>query len=591
MYRSVTMHTEYVKYLQSMNNANSSNDNSIAESQLINPFYEKIRVESNLGEFLINKIKEKPTFILLTGHAGDGKTSLLHQILRQFNAIPPGVPLNIEDVVETSFNNQKIHYVKDMSELICEKQIESINKSLETLSKEGSSIIVSNTGTLIDVFKQYFKKSKFDSNEIEMDILKLMDKNSFEEGIIGDISVLVINLALIDNTEMVSKLLDNLLKEELWIGSDSCNLKEACPIHNNYITLRENQEKFKEFAMNYYRWLAENDKRLTIRQILAHLSYSITGNLQCHKINVINQQRILFDYHVSNLFFGYIGIDKDNDARKIKSVAEIQSMNLDEKKLPFDQELFVKEDFSVLVNEVQDIARDSWYTYIKKQLLNTSQLLYGEEPIKVRKALRRMQILFGDMNDIQKEILFGELFSSIYPKYLEYRKNRIGVHSKRQLREVVFKALRILIMGDNSDVSSNSILYLPLKRSGLNNQNVYLLVGKIDYQSLSIEAVKKENVISKESINQLVLKFDRLPNEYILSLPLLEYFYQIANGSLSTKLNPVLSHGINKLKAQLYKEYKFTDGDDVIKLLIQTLNGPEIIDLEYDLESKKLYFN
>lgn len=585
------MHTEYVKYLQSMNNANSSNDNSIAESQLINPFYEKIRVESNLGEFLINKIKEKPTFILLTGHAGDGKTSLLHQILRQFNAIPPGVPLNIEDVVETSFNNQKIHYVKDMSELICEKQIESINKSLETLSKEGSSIIVSNTGTLIDVFKQYFKKSKFDSNEIEMDILKLMDKNSFEEGIIGDISVLVINLALIDNTEMVSKLLDNLLKEELWIGSDSCNLKEACPIHNNYITLRENQEKFKEFAMNYYRWLAENDKRLTIRQILAHLSYSITGNLQCHKINVINQQRILFDYHVSNLFFGYIGIDKDNDARKIKSVAEIQSMNLDEKKLPFDQELFVKEDFSVLVNEVQDIARDSWYTYIKKQLLNTSQLLYGEEPIKVRKALRRMQILFGDMNDIQKEILFGELFSSIYPKYLEYRKNRIGVHSKRQLREVVFKALRILIMGDNSDVSSNSILYLPLKRSGLNNQNVYLLVGKIDYQSLSIEAVKKENVISKESINQLVLKFDRLPNEYILSLPLLEYFYQIANGSLSTKLNPVLSHGINKLKAQLYKEYKFTDGDDVIKLLIQTLNGPEIIDLEYDLESKKLYFN
>lgn len=325
------MHTDYIKYLQSMNNANSSNDNAIAESQFTNPFYEKIRVQSNLGDFLINKIKAKPTFILLTGHAGDGKTSLLHQILRQFNGIQSGVPLEEEDIVETSFNNKKIHYVKDMSELISEKQVESIKRGLKVVSEEGSSIVVSNTGTLIDAFKKYFEESNFDLSEIEMDILKLMDENSFEEGYIGDISVLVINLALIDNTGIVSNLIDNILNEELWEGSDTCNLKEVCPIHNNYRTLKNNQEKFKEFAMNYYRWLAENDKRLTIRQILSHLSFAITGNLQCHKINVINQQRILFDYHVSNLFFGCVGIEVNNDARKIKSITEIQKLKLDEK--------------------------------------------------------------------------------------------------------------------------------------------------------------------------------------------------------------------------------------------------------------------
>ncbi|WP_139892374.1 MULTISPECIES: hypothetical protein [unclassified Bacillus (in: firmicutes)] len=585
------MHTDYINYLQSMNNANSSNDNAIAESQFINPFYEKIRVESNIGNFLIDKIKEKPTFIFLTGHAGDGKTSLLYQILRQFNAISAGVPLKEEDYVDNTYNNKKIYYVKDMSELVSNKQVGCIKQGVITVSEEGSCIIVSNTGTLIDALKKYFYGSKFSASEIEMDILKLMDENSFVEGNVGDISVLVVNLALIDNTEIVSKLIDNLLEEELWQGSDTCELKEACPIHNNYKTLKQHQEHFKQFAMNYYRWLADNDKRLTIRQILSHLSYSITGNIQCQNINVINQQRILFDYHISNLFFGYVGIDVNNDAQKIKSISEIQSLNLDEKKLIFDQELFVKEDFSNLIDEVQPIAKDIWNYYTKRQIYDTTHLLYGETPVKIRKAMRRMQMLFADITDEQKEILYGDLYSPIFVRYLDYRTNGMRVRAKRQLKEIIFKALQILIMGDNGDISSSSILYLPLKRSGLNNQNVYLLVGKIDYESLSIETIEKESVVSTNPVYQIVVKFDRLSKEYILSLPLLEYFYQIANGSLSTKLNPVLSQGIYKLKAQLYREYKFTDDEEVIKLLIQTLRGPKIIDIELDIENKKLYFN
>src|SRR5690606_7904233 len=149
------------------------------------------------------------------------------------------------------------------------------------------------------------------------------------------------------------------------------------------------------------------------------------GNLQSEKSNIINRRKILFGYHESKLFFGYTAIQINSDARKIKSINEIQKLNLDEKKMTVDQELFVKEDFSVLVEEVQPIAKEFWKDYSKKHLLETTQLLYGETPIKIRKALRRIQMLFANTNETQNEQLFAILYSPIYPKYLEYRKNDI----------------------------------------------------------------------------------------------------------------------------------------------------------------------
>ncbi|RSD28594.1 hypothetical protein [Mesobacillus subterraneus] len=418
-----------------------------------------------------------------------------------------------------------------------------------------------------------------------------MDENSFKEGFIGDISVLVINLALLDNTDIVPFLIDNLLNEELWEGSETCELGLSCPVHNNFLTLKKHQEQFKRFAINYYRWLADNDMRLTIRQILSHLSYAITGNLQCNKLNVINRQTILFDYHISNLFFGYVGFTENRDALKIKSIIEIQKLKLDEKKLIYDQDLFVKENFDILVEEVRAITKNTWDHFMRRRLYTTEQLLYGKEPFLIRKAMRRMAILFSEMDEQQADQLFGLLYSPIYPRYLSYRKNGIRSRSKRQLKEIVFKALQVIILGESSEVNSDSVLYLPLKRNGLSNQNVYLLIGKIDFDSLVVDSEQIKNTISDEPTYNIYMKFNRLPQTYSLPLPILDYFYQIANGSLSTKLNPVLSHGIHRLKAQLYKEYKFADGEEVIKLLIQTLQGPKIIDIELDMDNKKIYFD
>jgi len=584
------MHTDFIDYLQSLNNANSSNDNAIAESQFSNPFYEKIRVESNIGNYLVEKIKSNSTFIFLTGHAGDGKTSLLHQVLRQFEAINEGEVLKEEDLVQSKKSDKQIYYIKDMSELNSLKQVESIKKGFENKEDGGSSIIVSNTGTLIDALKNYYRNSPYSESDIEMDILKLMDENSFNEGIVGGQPILVINLALLDNTEIVADLIDKILQEELWEGAKNCSLGNACPIYNNYKIIKNHQEQFKKMAISYYKWLAENGKRLTIRQILSHLSFSITGNVQCNKINVIHKERVLAQYHISNLFFGYIGMEKNTNAQKIKSIIEIQNLNLDEKRLPYDQDIFVKEDFSVLVPEIRQVATSLWRTYTKNVLTDDKNSLFDEKARNVRKSLRRMQILFSDMNDTEDKLL-SALYSPIYTKYLNYTKNGLKGRAKRRLKEMVFKALQIIVSGEKGNIQGQTVLYLPLKRSGLNNQNVYLLVGKIDYEDFDIVTEVDTNIISNEGSYKMYLKFNRFEEKQLVTLPLLEYFYHVSNGSLSTKINPVLSHGINKLKSKMYSHYKYNDGEDMIKVLIKTLSGPAIIEIEVDSDSNKLYFD
>ena len=93
------MGNEFINYLNSMNNANGDNINALAEAQVTNKYYSSIRVDRKLGKFIQNKISngEHKSYII-TGHAGDGKTSILVQILKDLNLLAEGESLKVEDV-------------------------------------------------------------------------------------------------------------------------------------------------------------------------------------------------------------------------------------------------------------------------------------------------------------------------------------------------------------------------------------------------------------------------------------------------------------------------------------------------------------
>jgi len=593
------MHSEFIEYLKSMNNASSNNDNAIAESQITSPFYEEIRVERNIGNYLLEVIEKKPAMIILTGHAGDGKTSLLHQILRKLEVVQAGEKLKVSDTCRPLSWQGDLFYVKDMSELPVNQQVEYLKKGLDVKHDGGSSIIVSNTGPIIDAFKElerrvYSKENKEEIDRkiisVEMELLKMLDENLGESNYIGDHEVIIINLARIDNTDIIPLLIDKLLDDKLWNKETHCSKGRYCPIYNNYLCLKDNIEEVKKTIQAFYRWLYENDKRLTIRQILAHLTFAITGNLDCSKVTRINEKSLLFNYHFSNLFFGFVGFEPYPDAVKIRAIKEIQQLKLDEKNLPFDYDMFVRESFDNLTGSVRELTRDVWFNTMKKRVWDTNSLLNEDEPYLIRKSLKRFEILFSNYNNEQYELLLSSLFSPVYPHFLRYRSEELKRKELRPVKVDIMKALNIMLIGSVQDYGSKEPLYLPLKREGFGQQNVYLLIGKIEESDVVVHQVKR---ISKydltHSYYELELEFKAIEERFSLSLLLLDYFDHLARGSLSTKLNPALSHGVDKMKSKLYKNYRFED-ENAMKLLIRTLHGVKVVDLDFDENGEELYF-
>jgi hypothetical protein len=575
------MGNEYVLYLNSLNNANSSNENALAESQVTNPFYEKIKVERNIGKYLAEKLREKPISIILTGHAGDGKTSLVYQILRQFHLINANVELKVFDEIYSEELLKSIFYVKDMSELSESEQIRLLDKCIDAKKEGNSSILVSNTGPLLNTFKRVHG-----SDEVEKNLLKLMDENTGVESEVAGHQFLIINMARIDNVVLVPKIFGNLLSKELWEPCKNCESSEQCPIYNNFKTLNGNLKNVNNVVTSFYRWMFENDRRLTVRQILSHLSYSITGNLSCSDVKgssfTSNEIEFKFKYNSSNLFFGYVGTNNNDDAGQIKAIREIQNLKLDSKELEFDYSFFVKHDFSYLTNEARNVAEPIWERYNRQYTFSSLDLLTEKQPYELRKALRRMQILFGKHNEITIARLYSNLFSSVFSEFLHFRSVKIEPRENRELRNKITKALYFLFVGSFNGYNTNDIIHLPLVRYGSGFQNVQLLLGKIEKKDVKLlQKYIQSKFDEEENHYTLELKFAKIAETYPITLMLLNYLDKISKGAVSTKVNPSLSHGIDTMKAKLYEIYKFED-TITTQVLIHTNVGPRVITIEVD---------
>ena len=147
------MENTFVSYLNSMNNAGSDTAAALAESQVLSEYYSRIKIERKLGQYISDRIRsgEKKVFIL-TGHAGDGKTSILVQVLIDLGMLAPMEKIEVEKEYEK--DGIRLYSVKDMSELNSEKQLRFLTKALEAPRNGYSSILISNTGPLLNCFEK-----------------------------------------------------------------------------------------------------------------------------------------------------------------------------------------------------------------------------------------------------------------------------------------------------------------------------------------------------------------------------------------------------------------------------------------------------
>ena len=107
----------FVDYLNSTNNMGGDSTGSLAEKQVTSEYFDQVKVDRTLGNYITESVMngDYKAFVL-TGHAGDGKTSILVQILKALNLLSTGEGLKIWN----SYDH--FYYVKDLSEIAEDEQ-------------------------------------------------------------------------------------------------------------------------------------------------------------------------------------------------------------------------------------------------------------------------------------------------------------------------------------------------------------------------------------------------------------------------------------------------------------------------------------
>lgn len=585
------MSNRFVDYLNSMNNSGSNTIAALTESQVMSPYYEKIRIERALSKYIAEQIKSgDKTAYIITGHAGDGKTSIMVQILSELGILEEGQPLQEEK--KYLYSNSFVYTVKDMSELAENKQLEYFRNAVQSPENNGSSVLISNTGPLLKCFEKLVSSDyqaegrifgETEKIELQNVVLEQLDKNLTEKIHVGNYEVMVINIARIDNVGFAAKVLSKVLDKELWRDCESCSKKDFCPINNNVGIVRIHEKRISNFITAYYRFLYENDKRMTIRQILAQISFAFTGNLTCDKIKK-NMKNADFKYLFSNLFFGYEGKKIVESALQIQGIAYANDMKLDTISLNNDYKMFVKGDFSDIPSEIRRIVEEQYRLYIKSHLFSMENAKTIDDDKQYRKAVRRMYIMFGNSKD---NAVYDEIFGKGFNNYIKLISNPKTLRAKCELQQTIIEALYLEATG----VSAKNVSEIPLtlRRNDNIYQKVLIINGKIKKDELSIEitdlASKFEDNENKREINLVICDKKR----FRITLPLIIYFESLADGAISTSANPALTHGISTLKTLLCECAGNKTDYSVIEVMLNKTDEAKYYNLGF--EDKTLFFS
>ena len=520
--------------LNSLHNYNAQNSNAYGEKNVGNEYFTEVAVKVGLCTYIERQLQEKePHVLILTGHAGDGKTSIMYQVLKDFK-IEFKTDVKISDI--TLPTGKVCRCIKDYSEL-SDSEKKTVLKECVKLPEEGMYVfMVSNTGPMINTFETLFDEA--DREAAKMKLIDAMDSNSGEIFDFYGFKISVVNVALVDNTNFAVSFVRKLVKGSLWEKCAECRKREYCHIYRNRNLIVKNEQRVYEFIGDHYIWLVEHGIRLTIRSMTEQLAYMITGGVECENVVSMDKYKMLF----FNLFFGYVGLKSNDRANSIIAVREAKQCGYDKKRLRADEKLLIDCDYKAAFGEDLEEILIETYKRGDGNLVGWSEFV------------RRAYIFANIITDKQQRSDDSEdIFSKQFENFLKLRSGK--AKPTKADTNIIVDALSMMYLGRTAEDSANEIPITLSKSSGL-TQNVQLVTGYVQTRRMNLKAREtKDSTFDEEHKRyELLLEVDRHPLTSVISLPMLNYFEELRNGIISTNIDPQLSHGVESLKAQLSKE-------------------------------------
>ena len=550
------MYNDYVSYLNSLHNYNAQNENSYAEKNFDNQYYSKVMVKIGLSDYFVKQIQtQAPHVIILTGHAGDGKTSIMYQVLQKFGYDPKHIP-GITDLNIGS--SKKCRFVRDFSELNDEEKKNELSTLLKKPSEGEYAFIVANTGPLLKTFEQL---DLSESNDEVSELIEQMDRSDGNITNIADIPISVVNMTCINNTFFAIEYINNLVNDDLWAPCEQCNKKQFCHIYRNYRLIKLNRTQINHFFELHFNWLAENGNRLTVRSIAEQLSFMITGGDQCQNVVDDEPQKKLS----SNLFFGYYDLMPNPESQVIMAINDTHRCHYDSKKLRADMTILIERDYKSVFGE---------------ELVPIIERAYSNEAFQPgwSQMMRRLYLFYNCSTDLERRSEdVADVFSEKFMKYLDLITGKTTPSGAE--RSLIADALMMIYTGSlELKKSPNSTIPVTLSRESGITQSVQLVLGSIFSKKINIKQVETKDALfgGGDKRYRLQLSVDGKTVCDNITLPLWNYFNDLKNGIIPTNIDPELTHGIENIKASINKIIS-DDTDESISLLVVRSNSNETI--------------
>lgn len=555
----------FVDYLNSIHNVSANNRYALAEAQATSKYFQELHVELDLTKSIQSVLAgDENVVVVLTGHAGDGKSTIALDVVKRARGLDTTVPLPQapKEVEHVELHGRPLTIVKDMSELAAAERLERLREAMEGV---GNALIVSNTGPLLSTFSEYFSQTH-SKEQIEQDVLKglshpltngeLRDSNCFPG--IGGKKIYLANLSMLGNVDTAVELLDKLVRHPAWGDCADCPVAADCSIRENVELVREAKEVVHERVRYVYERLTAYGRRMTMRQLAAHLSFSLTGGLSCGEVtrhSGPDRRRLLF----SESFFGRLGARSQQAVDALFCLKQMSDLHFGASSAPpFDQ----------IVHEGKLAETLELPKRVGPEVERWQQEARDPAGGEARRSLRRLAYMFARPRagyESLESVFIDEFLHSPMLRTLTRWVADGSVETGLLRRKFIKKTISVLMeefVGYMVPEGARERLFITLRRPDeriFQSVQIVLKTIPLDEFELSLDPERELPILSHGSA------------KLELTLPLLDYIASRSRGELTGELDTIHRASLEAFRAALLGETQ--SGQDVITVLQINANG------------------
>ena len=557
----------FVAYLNTLHSGDANNKGALAESQAKEPMFSHLQVDHPwASEIFDSLVGEDGCSVILSGHAGDGKSTIAIEILKRLKGVPKEYVLSdgLQKIESVSFEGRSITVVKDLSECT---EAEREDVFIQIMAGE-RYLLISNTGTLLNFFKSRTGRIGKSVIEVENDLLTALDSSCSQEMNMG-VAFSVYNLAQYDNVDLGLALLVRMVDSCEWNSCSTCTCRDVCPVFRNRALVAKYRDRvLNRIRLLYFRTYAYGE-RLTMRQISAHFSYMLTSGLDCDAIKNMALTRDLGPverYLFVNRFWGDDGVAEEPVASQMKAIRVFIDQHLNSQFSPaLERRFWDSAEESSFFAETPELAEAAMR--IRKR---ARRIAKPRDAAFARHVWRRLMFFMydppaGDADAIADYHRFETAFldSPMILKFLQWQVHPESFKAKT-LQPAIFSVLQEEFCGvlPLEGTTQTKELYITLRRKSPEiRQSAQLVLRRFNFTEgfkLRVESHNVPCLVGIGELSGIVLE---------LNLPFLDYIVTRKDGAIGRGLSLSYRDRLENLMSEIvYRLHeRETDGLLILK--------------------------